>query len=110
MPDIVTIQSQDTAWGPCGFIDLFVINSKHLTRFTAQRITENYSSNPSLARKESNVFSKTQVIIKLRDQSTEEIEPEGYRKRMIAVLRGGKATFHLVGLAGAENRRPTYVE
>ena len=52
MPDIVTIQSQDTACGPCGFTDLFVINSNQLTRFTAQRITENSNSNPSLASRE----------------------------------------------------------
>ena len=69
MPDIVTIQSQDTAWGPCGFTDLFVINSNQLTRFTAQRITENSNSNPSLASRESNVFSKTQVTVNLREWS-----------------------------------------
>ena len=40
----------------------------------------------------------------------EEIEPECYRKRGIAALKRGKATFHLVGIAVETIRRPACVE
>lgn len=81
---------------------LFVITIKHLTGFTAQRVTDNCCSNPSLARKESSVFVKTQVSVTIRDHSVEEIEFECHGKSMNGALRRKKATFHLVGTAGVE--------
>lgn len=43
--------------------DPLIITIRHHVGFTAQRIIENCCSNPSLARKESHVFGRTQVII-----------------------------------------------
>lgn len=89
----------------------FVVTTKHLTGFTAREIIENCCFNPSLARKESNVSGKTQVIIILRDASMEKMGLECCGKRMIAALWRDEATFLLVGRGGLKNiRRSAWVE
>lgn len=88
-----------------------VVTVKHITGFTAQKIIENFCSNPNLARKDSNISGKTQLIIILRDSSMEEMKLECCGKSMIAALGRDEATFLLVGRGGLKNiRKSAWVE